>query len=277
MNIEVLGMRDTAASFASDAWFYLTRPIWLPIPTLLGGLVVVLFALEKKSFWSFERTLVSLLLAASFATITVLGAVRFWYLQPVVIVAALLVPSVYSQLRPARQFVARAGLIAAAATGVSLQAPSLVRAVGVFDTGDWAPLRYSAMGKGIAGLRRVHGPDRVDVIGNPAIVYGVEGALALTPSAATGAFVRVSSPILARHSSIGDAIATYDGLYDGNSEMVIATVDYVMPRSPVAPSDWCTPARPESSFDEILDRLCGSGYRRVVMGEGPARAVVFYR
>jgi hypothetical protein len=277
VNVEELGVRGMAAGFATDAWFYLTRPTWMMIPVVLVGIAVVLFLGERKRFGSFERALLSWMLASSLVTIGALGAVRFWYLQPTVIVGALLVPSVYPELRPKRQTLVRVALVLAALIGILMQAPSLASSARVFDPSQWTPLRYSATGADVARLSSRRHAQSVATIGNPAIVYGAEGALPLAPSAATGAFIRVSSPIRSRRSPLDTTIATYDGLSSLELDMIIATVDYVSPHVEVAPDDWCRPEKPQGQFDELFDRLCASGFKSRVIGEGPARAVVFYR
>lgn len=277
MNVEEIGLSGVVAGFARDAWFYLVHPNWLAIPVLLVVIAIVLVRREKRPGWSFEWTLPILLTATSLVTIGGLGAVRFWYLQPTVVLGTLLLPSVYPQLRPKRQTVLRAALGAAAVAGILMQTSSLSNGLGVLDTDRWAPLQYSVTGIDVASLLSERRAQSVAAIGNPAIVYGVEGALPLLPSAATGAFVRVSSLMMGPLSRSDETIATFAGLSRSEPEMVIATVDYVLPRTQVAADAWCRPDRPDGSFDELFDHLCDSGYRRAMVGEGPARAVVFYR
>ena len=276
MNVEARGAHAMVAEFATDAWLYLTSVTWLATLVVLAPVAIGLFISEGKTFWTFDRTLLALGGGASLVTILGLGAVRFWYLQPVAIVGALLVPSVYSQLGSRRQTALRWMLVVAVAVGARSQTSSLKEAPHLLEMRRWVPVRYAQVGTTIAGLAPRARAESVAVIGNPAIVYGVEGGLPLTRSAATGAFLRISSPMLLRD----DRIETYAGLSDRKLEMdmdmIIATVDYLTPHTRVEPGAWCDADLPGGG-GELVARWCDAGYRHVVVGEGPARAVVFYK
>ena len=223
-------------------------------------------------FWSFERTLLCLVIAASSATMLMIGAVRHWYLQPVAITLALLVPSVYSTLGRGPKNVWLAAVILALAYTAALDAPLLANVGRLVDSESGRPQDFADIGQELGDLARRLGTRHVALIGNPAVVYGVEAKLSLPAEAATSAFLCASSMLAAERVSPerlrSRHVATQPDLAEAVTRGQIDML--VMSETVLSAEILC-------GDGDLHQSLRDSGFRRTALGEGWGAVVVFHR
>ena len=274
--LEQYGTFRFAEEFLRDASYYLAAGPWMGVLVVVAAFALLVFFREPGHdwgrFWSFERTLLCLVIAASCAAILTIGTVRHWYLQPLAIAVALLVPSVYSTLGRGPKNAWMTAVILALAYTAALEAPLLANVKKLVQSDSGRPQHYADVGRKLGELARHQGTRRVALVGNPAVVYGVEAKLSLPADAATSAFLCASSTLAAervspdrlrsRHVTTQPDLA--EAVRRGQIDML------VMSETVLAAPTFCG--------DEALHRaLRESGFRRTALGDGTGAVVVFHR
>ena len=254
--LTILAIAAITWHFTADAWATLVFTMLLAVNGFLFG-----------AGYSIDNTIY----AASCAAILTIGSVRHWYLQPFAIALTLLVPSVYSTLGRARKNAWMAAVILALAYTTALEAPLLANVKRLVDSESGRPQHYAELGQKLGDLARHRETRRAALVGNPAIVYGVEAKLPLPAEAATSAFLCASSTLAERVSPErlhSRHVATQPDLAEAVRR---GRIDMLVISEAVLDA-------PTFCGDRALHvALHDSGFRRTTLGEGTGAVVVFHR
>ncbi len=275
-HLEQYGAFGFAKEFLDDASYYLAPGPWMGVLVLVTVFSLLLFFREpghdRGRFWSFERTLLCLVIAASCAAILAIGAVRHWYLQSLAIALALLVPSVYPALGKGSRKAWMAAVILAVAYTAALEAPLLANVKRLVDSEPGRPQHFADVGQKLGDLARHLETRHVALIGNPAVIYGVEAKLSLPAEAATSAFLCASSTLAAERVSPdllrSRHVATQPDLAEAVTQGQIDML--VMSETVLDAGILC-------GDGALHQALRNSGFLRTALGEGWGAVVVFHR
>ena len=228
---------------------------------------------------SFDRVLLAVIVFGTLVQFFLYVHVAYWYLGPLVLFSALLVPSCYPILDSSSKRAVTSMLAVSTAYMLLVQLPIIDNGVHALDRKQWIPLQYSETAARFTGVTP---ESAVAVLGNPAILYGVEAKLPLVSASATSAFTRLSSLMepLPVNRARRYHIATYGSIQQtvesGEIDMLIVSWVYFSGKDQAQEADGFCGAG-EDAFGDLVDSLCEAGFETEIVGRGSGKVVVFHK